>query len=158
MKIRLICLGNLKEEYWRAAVAEYAKRLSKSCTLEVIELPEAPIPKPGTPAQIQAGLEAEGEKILSRLTGGYTIALCVEGKALNSEQFAEKIGSLMSSGVQVVNIVIGSSHGLSPRIKQCADLRLSVSAMTLPHQMARVFLLEQLYRAFDILGPRKYDK
>lgn len=158
IKIKVICIGSLKEDYWKAAVAEYAKRLSKSCALELIELPETPLPKPGNAAQIKASLEAEGEKISARLTGGYSFALCVEGKAFTSEQFAAKLGDLPTQGISTVNFIIGSSCGLSPKIKQTADFCLSVSAMTLPHQMARVFLLEQLYRAFDILGPHKYDK
>lgn len=158
IKIKIICVGSLKEDYWKAAVAEYAKRLSRSCALELTELPESPLPKPGNAAQIQAALEAEGEKISARLAGGYTMALCVEGKALTSEQFAAKLGGLPTQGVSVVNFIIGSSYGLSPKVKQAADYCLSVSSMTLPHQMVRVFLLEQIYRAFDILGPHKYDK
>jgi len=152
MNIKLICIGGLKESFLRDAQKEYQKRLSASCGLEIVELAA----KNDLPADRQ--LAEEGKKILEKAKNGYNIALCIEGKELTSEELAHKISALSSGGVNAVNFMIGSSYGLSEEVKAAADLKLSFSKMTFPHQLFRIMLLEQLYRAFDILGARKYDK
>ena len=152
MNIKIICVGGLKEPFLRDAEKEYRKRLSVSCGLEIIELSA----KNDLPANRQ--LVQEGKKILQTAKNGYSIALCIEGEELTSEEFASKISELSAGGVNAMNFIIGSSYGLSDEVKAAADLKLSFSKMTFPHQLFRVMLLEQLYRAFDILGARKYDK
>lgn len=158
MKIHLICLGGLKEKYLRDAQAEYVKRLNGCCSLTLTELDPVPVPKPMSRAQIDAALSAEGQKIAAVLTKGYTVALCIEGKQLSSQQLSQKLADLAVNGTSCVNFVIGSSYGLSPEVKNAADLCLSVSEMTFPHQLFRIMLLEQIYRAYDIMGANKYDK
>ncbi|MCL2195227.1 MAG: 23S rRNA (pseudouridine(1915)-N(3))-methyltransferase RlmH [Oscillospiraceae bacterium] len=141
--IKLIAVGKLKEDYLRAACAEYTKRLSAFCKLEVIEL------------EPQRSLELEAKLLQSKLGKQASVcALCVEGKPLTSEVFAAWLAKQPSE----VDFLIGSSHGLCDSIKARADLRLSMSAMTLPHQLARVVLLEQVYRACSINGGGKYHK
>jgi len=152
MNIKIICIGGLKEPFLRDAQKEYQKRLSSSCSLEIIELPA----KNDLPVDRQ--LAEEGRKILEKAKTGYHIALCVEGKEMTSEGFAQKLAELSAGGVNVLNFIIGSSYGLSDEVKAAADLKLSFSEMTFPHQLFRILMLEQLYRAFDILGARKYDK
>lgn len=144
IKIRLVTVGKLKEEYWRAAVAEYQKRLSRFCAFEIVELPE------------KSGPAAEAEEILRALRG-HVIALAVEGKDCSSEQFAEKIKSLTDAGREMT-FVIGSSCGLDGRVKAAADELLSFSRLTFPHQMMRAVFLEQLYRAFMINAGAEYHK
>lgn len=143
-KVHIVCVGKLKEGYWREAFAEYAKRLSRFCALEVAELAERRTP------------EEEAEGIL-RACRGHTIALAVEGTPVTSERFAARLGDLHSAGEEVT-FVIGSSCGLAARVKQAAHERLSFSAMTFPHQMMRVILAEQLYRAFMINAGSEYHK
>ncbi|MCL2299842.1 MAG: 23S rRNA (pseudouridine(1915)-N(3))-methyltransferase RlmH [Firmicutes bacterium] len=154
-RVKLICFGKLKEPYWRAACAEYEKRLGPWCKLETIELNPAALPGEPSPAQVRQALEAEaklaGEKIPR---GAAAAALCVEGEGLRSEAFA---AWLEGQGGEVA-FLIGSSYGLSENLKARADLRLSLSAMTFPHQLARMMLLEQLYRAVQIQTGGKYHK
>ncbi len=158
MKIRIVCVGGLKESYLRQAEAEYRKRLSPFCSLEITELAAEPLAKPGNDAQIAAALEAEAERILPKLEGGATVALCIEGKERSSREFAQLLAEITARGCGCLHFVIGGSCGLSPRVKDAADYRLSFSPMTFPHQLFRILLLEQLYRAYDILGRDKYDK
>ncbi len=136
-------MGKLKEGYLREACAEYLKRLSRFCKAEVKELPES-------------SLKEEGEGIL-RAVKGHTIALAVEGKGCSSEKFAAKLRSLCDRGEEIT-FVIGSSCGLDPSVKNAADELLSFSEMTFPHQLMRVILLEQVYRAFMINGGGEYHK
>ncbi len=143
IKVRLVCVGKLKESFWREAVAEYAKRLSRFCSLEICELPE------------KSGPAEEAEEIL-RACRGHVTALAIEGKPCSSEQFAGKIRSLADAGREMT-FVIGSSCGLDERVKSQAEL-LSFSAMTFPHQLMRVIFLEQLYRAFMINAGAEYHK
>ena len=158
MKITLIAPGHLKEPYLRAACAEYEKRLSRYCDLTVIEPEPQFLPDSPAPAQIDAALEREADVILKKIPqNAFTVALCVEGKPLSSEQFAEKIAACADGGKPLA-FIIGSSYGLSPRVKSRADFRLSVSAMTFPHQLFRVLLLEQIYRGFRINGGSAYHK
>jgi 23S rRNA (pseudouridine1915-N3)-methyltransferase len=143
-KIYFVVVGKIKESFYREAVAEYAKRLSRFVKLEIKELAEG------------ADIEAEAGDIL-RACKGYTIALAVEGKKLSSEKLAEKLQSLEDEGKDVT-FVIGSSCGLSETVKNKADLKLSFSDMTFPHQLMRVILAEQVYRAYMINAGAAYHK
>lgn len=156
--VNLICVGKLKESYWREACAEYAKRLSAFCRFTIVELPESRLPDNPSASQIETALRAEGEKILAAANGSPLFALCIEGKPVSSEQLAEKIGALAVNGASTLCFAIGSSYGLSDAVKRAAALRLSMSPMTFPHQLARVMLCEQTYRAFQILNHGKYHK
>ena len=155
LHIKLVVFGKLKEAYLRQACAEYEKRLGAYCKLETIELTPAPLPEKPTPAQIEQALAAEaksaGEKILKNAS---VVALCVEGRQMSSEQFAAWIGTQPNA----ITILAGSSFGLDDFLKAKADLRLSMSEMTFPHQLARVMLLEQLYRALNLNHGGKYHK
>ncbi len=159
MNISVICVGKLKEKYWTQAVAEYAKRLSGYCSLDIVELKEARLPDRAGPAEEQAVKEAEGAEILKRLRDNmYVITLEVKGKELPSEKLAEKIDSLAVSGRSNIAFVIGGSLGLSEEVSKRSDFRLSFSQMTFPHQMMRVILLEQVYRSFKIIRHETYHK
>jgi 23S rRNA (pseudouridine1915-N3)-methyltransferase len=157
--IHLICVGTLKEGYWREAADEYGKRLGKYCALRTDEIKEARIPENPSPAQESAAKEAEGREILRRIKdGSRVVALDAGGAALSSEAFAEKLAALPHAGYSRVAFVIGGPIGLADTVLARADLRLSLSRMTLPHRMARVVLLEQLYRAFKILRNEAYHR
>lgn len=158
IKINLITLGRLKEKYLSAAVCEYAKRLSRFCNLEICEIEPVRISEKPSQSEIDAALEREAELIAKKiLPESSVIALCVEGKGMASEEFAQRIKSQCDMG-RSVTFIIGSSYGLSERVKKMADLRLSLSQMTFPHQLFRVMLLEQLYRAFKINEGSAYHK
>lgn len=156
--IRLIVLGKLKEKYLSDACKEYAKRLSAFCKLELIELEPARLPETPSEAQIEQALAEEAGRILQKAEGSKLISLCIEGTQLSSEQLSGKLSQLAQSGESKVSFVIGSSYGLHARVKQASTLRLSMSVMTFPHQLARVMLLEQIYRAFQIEQNGKYHK
>ena len=158
--ITLIALGKLNADYYAKAAAEYAKRLSAYCRLNIVELPEEPIAeKNASPAVIGKALEKEARAILAAVPKGSGLAaLCVEGKQKTSVELAAYLDERAGSGAGDVAFVIGSSHGLADSVKQTASLRLSMSKMTFPHQLARVMLLEQLYRAFSINHGGKYHK
>ena len=156
-QVSVVCVGKLKESCWREAVQEYSKRLSAYCRLELDELAEERLPESPTGAQIEAALDAEAARILPRLEGKTVVALCVEGRGLTSEELAARMGREIDAGHKLA-FVIGSSHGLSERVKSRADIRLSFSAMTFPHQLFRVMLLEQIYRGFTILNGKTYHK
>lgn len=156
--IEIICIGKLKERYWREAIQEYGKRLRGYCRFHITELGEERLPENPSPAQIKQCLEKEGEQLFSYLKGKKYYALCVEGTAISSEQFAERIQKEMNFGESWIGFVIGGSYGLSSKVKQAAALRLSFSSMTFPHQLMRVILCEQLYRVFSILNGGKYHK
>lgn len=158
MNIRIIATGALGERFLREAQAEYVKRLSGFCKLEIVEF-SAVTPKDGlSAASVAAALDREADKILPLVDKDTSIALCIEGRRLSSGDFARVLGEIGSSGAGRVNFIIGSSHGLSERVKQAADRLVSFSDMTFPHQLFRIMLLEQIYRAFDINGAKKYDK
>lgn len=157
MNINIVCVGKIKEKYLRDAIDEYSKRISRFAKLEITELADEKIPENASEKQEDAVKAKEGDMILSRLKDGYTIALCVEGKQLPSEGLARKIDSICMSASRI-NFVIGGSLGLDERVKNAADLRLSFSEMTFPHQLMRVILLEQIYRAFKINSGEKYHK
>lgn len=157
--IKLIALGKLKEDYLRSAVKEYEKRLSTMCRLETEQLEPIKLSAEPSEAEINSALKKEAEMIKAAMAkNAYTIAMCIEGKQLTSERLAEKLNEIALGGRSAVNIIIGSSYGLSPEIKALSDFKLSMSAMTFPHQLARVMLLEQLYRAYSINMGKKYHK
>ena len=159
MNIMVLCVGKLKEKYWTDAVCEYAKRLSPYCTLKIDEVKEARLPDNAGPAEEEAVKEAEGREILRRIDrDAYVISLEIKGKELSSEQLAAHVQELGVSGRSTVVFIIGGSLGLSPAVSARADMKLSFSPMTFPHQMMRVILLEQIYRAFKINRGEKYHK
>jgi len=154
-RVKLICFGKLKEPYWRAACAEYEKRLGPYCKIETIELTPVPLPDEPSPAQISQALAQEAKLAAGKIPKGASVAaLCVEGGQMSSEQFAAWIDAQPGE----VAILIGSSYGLSEELKARAQLRLSLSKMTFSHQSARVNLLEQVYRAVQINTGGKYHK
>ena len=156
--IQILALGKCKEGYLREACREYEKRLSRYCRLQITELEPAALSQNPSEKEIAAALEKEGEELLKRAKG-YCIAMCIEGKQLTSPGLAEKLEQAAQGGDSgAVTFLIGSSYGLAPAVKQRAQLRLSLSAMTFPHQLARVMLLEQIYRGYQILAGTKYHK
>lgn len=160
LKVNIICIGKIKEKYFTDAVAEYSKRLSAFCKFNIIELGEERV-KSNTPnsAQIAEVLSAEGKRIMQKLGAlDYVAAMCIEGKMLSSEELSATLDKIALSGKSTVDFIIGGSYGLSDEVKNRADLRLSMSKMTFPHQMARVILSEQIYRAFEISTNGKYHK
>ena len=158
-RVTILCVGKLKEKFYIDAAAEYVKRLQRYCKLDIVELPEYRLPEDPSPAEIQKALQAEGAAIRERLPkGGAVVALCIEGTTMSSEKLSAKITGLKNSGVSRLCFVLGSSEGMDESIKRQADLRLSMSPMTFPHHLARVMLLEQLYRAFAIEAGTKYHK
>lgn len=159
LSVRLICVGKLGEKFWADAVKEYAKRLGAYCKLEIIELPEQRLPQEPSAGEIAQALDREAALIEAKIPqGAAVVALCVEGKAMSSEQFADYLGKLTVSGTSRVCLLIGGSCGMAERIKQRAALRLSISPMTFPHHLARVMVLEQVYRALNIAAGGKYHK
>lgn len=156
--IRLITVGKLKESYLSQGCAEYLKRLSAYAKVQVVELDETRLPERPSQAQIDAALAAESEKILDKAKGSALIALCVEGDLLSSEQLAAKLDTLEVQGNSAISLIIGSSFGLDEAVKKAAVLRLSFSRMTFPHQLMRLMLCEQLYRACSISAGGKYHK
>ncbi|MBP0962742.1 MAG: 23S rRNA (pseudouridine(1915)-N(3))-methyltransferase RlmH [Oscillospiraceae bacterium] len=159
LNVTLLTVGKLKEAYWRSACEEYKKRLGAFCRPNIVEVDEYRLPEKPSQAQIDAGLEAEGKKLLEQIpAGSYVITLCIEGKELSSPQLAEKLAAVSVQGYSRVFFIIGGSFGLSPAVKARSDLRLSMSPMTFPHQLARVMVLEQLYRALGINAGTKYHK
>ena len=157
--ITLICMGKLKEKFYLSAAAEYEKRLKGYCSFKLIELPEHRLPEDPSPAEIQAGLEKEAELILSKIPkGAWFCVLTPEGKIISSEELADKMKDVKNSGKSSACFLIGSSFGMADRIKQKADFKLSMSKMTFPHHLARIMVLEQLYRAEAIQAGSKYHK
>ena len=157
--VTLLTVGKLKESFYRQACDEYVKRLGAFCKLNVIELPEERLPQNPSQAQIDAALEKEAAVVRAKLPAGAVLAaLCVEGKLLSSEDLAGQMARWAGSGKSSVVFLIGSSFGLSPTLKAQADLRLSMSPMTFPHHLARVMVLEQIYRAFQINAGSPYHK
>ena len=158
--IDLICLGKLNAAYCAEGVAEYQKRLSAFCNFKIIELPEELIrEKTASAAVIEKALDKEGTAILNNVRKGAAIvALCVEGKLVSSEDLAHFVADRALQGAGDIAFVIGSSHGLAPKVKQAAALKFSMGRITLPHQLARLVLTEQIYRAFTINAGIKYHK
>lgn len=159
LSVKLICVGKLREQFYIDAFNEYSKRLGAYCKFECVELNETKLGSAPSDKEIAAALDKEAADI-ERAIGkdAYTVVMCVEAKQLKSEAFAEKINSLAVSGRGRICFVIGGSFGISPKIKQRADMRLGMSEMTFPHHLARVMLTEQIYRAFKIIEGSKYHK
>ena len=152
-------VGKIKEKYLKDAIAEYGKRLSRYCKLEIVETADEKTPDGASELMEQQIRRKEGERIEKYLRDdAYVIALAIDGKMLSSEEFSEKIGSLGVSGVSHIIFIIGGSIGLDEQILRRADYRLSFSKMTFPHQLMRVILLEQIYRAYRILNHEPYHK
>lgn len=157
MTINFIVIGKLKEDYLRNACAEYIKRLSRYCTFELHELDECRLSDNPSDKEIESALQKEAIQI-KKYAKGMIIPMCIEGKQLSSIEFSEKISSAGVNGFSTVTFIIGSSFGLSPEIKSMGNFKLSMSEMTFPHQLARVMLLEQVYRVFQISEGGKYHK
>lgn len=160
MNIGIICVGKLKEAYWRDACSEYLKRLGAFGKAAVIELSEARLPQNPSEAEIKNALLSEAKLMAPYLSekGTLHVALCVEGGQITSEELSKKLEAAGSMGLSRANFYIGSSFGLAEDVKRACDLRLSLSKMTLPHQLCRVVLLEQIYRALLISAGTKYHK
>lgn len=157
--VDLICVGKLKEDYLRDACGEYSKRLSAFCKLKITELIPSRLPNEPSAAQIAAALSDEGKRILQLIHPSARVyAMCIEGKQLASEDLSREIENAAVNGSGNLVFIIGGSHGLSDEVKRRADFKLSMSKMTFPHQLARVMLLEQIYRAFMISSGGKYHK
>ena len=157
--INIISVGTIKERYLNDAVREYEKRLSGYASVNNISVREERLPDNPSAAEINAAVAREGERILAAIPPrSYAVALCVEGKQYSSPEFARLLSERMVYGSSEFSFIIGGSDGLSDAVKQRCDLRLSISEMTFPHQLMRVILLEQLYRAYNILSGGKYHK
>ncbi len=159
MKITLICVGKLKEKYLTLGVEEYSKRLSKYCTLELIELADEKTPDNAGEALEEIIKKKEGERILKALKeDSYCIALAIDGFMLSSTELADKINTLGITGNSHISFIIGGSLGLSAEVFRRADYKLSFSKMTFPHQLMRMILLEQIYRTYRIINNQPYHK
>ena len=157
--ITLITMGKLKEKFYITAAAEYVKRLGGYCRFTLLELPETRLPENPSQAEITAGLEKEADLIFSKIPkGAWFCVFTPEGKLLSSEGFAEKLAAVKNSGKSSACFLIGSSFGMADRVKAKADFKLSMSPMTFPHHLARIMVLEQIYRAEAIQAGSKYHK
>ena len=158
-KVTILCVGKLKEKFYIDAAAEYVKRLQRLCRLEIVELPESRLPDEPSPAELRRALQAEAAAIRERLPkGGALVAMCIEGKPCSSEELSRRLTGFGVQGKTQITFLIGGSVGLDEELKRQADWRLSMSPMTFPHHMARIMLLEQIYRAYQIAGGAKYHK
>jgi 23S rRNA (pseudouridine1915-N3)-methyltransferase len=159
MHITIIAVGKLKEKYWTQAVAEYTKRLSAYAKVRIVEVADEPAPDSLSPAEEDAVKEKEAARILTHIKErDYVVALAIEGKTFSSEEWAHEMGRLTTRGYSSFSFVIGGSLGLHPSVLARANLNLSFSRLTFPHQMVRIMLLEQLYRGFRILRGEPYHK
>lgn len=158
-KVTILCVGKLKEKFYADAVSEYSKRLSRFCKLDIVELNEERLPEGPSPAQVEAALSKEADAIRAKLPpAAMVITLCVEGKQRSSEELARLMADSASRGASHLVFLIGGSFGLHPSVKELAAVKLSMSPMTFPHHLARVMLLEQIYRAYQINAGTKYHK
>lgn len=157
-KVQIVCVGGLKEAYWRQACAEYEKRLRPFAQFRIVELSESRLPENPSPAQIEAALQKEGKQILAACGSGVIVPLCIEGKEMDSPSLAAYLQKAGVRGAGRISFVIGSSYGLVQEVKQAGQMRLSMLPMTFPHQLTRVMLCEQIYRAYEILNHGKYHK
>ena len=159
MTIRIVCAGKIKERFYRDAVSEYEKRLSRYCRIQIAEVPDEAAPDDPSAALKEQILRTEGERILKQIPpGSFCIVLAIEGTMRSSTQLAGDLSSLMLHGCSDLTFVIGGSLGLSAEVYQRADMQLSFSKMTFPHQLMRVILLEQIYRSFRIMQNEPYHK
>ena len=159
LNVKILAVGKIKEKFLSDAIDEYSKRLGRYCRLEIIRVKDDPTPDNPTDKERDIVLKREGERLIEKIPkGAYIIPLCIEGKQKSSEEFAKIMSDIPSGGKSEVVFIIGGSMGLWDRIKDMADIKLSFSKMTFPHQLMCVILLEQLYRAFNISGGGKYHK
>lgn len=159
MKIQIVCVGKIKEKFYRDAIAEYTKRLSRYCKLEILEVSDEPIPEKASEAVLEKILETEGERILKQLKDStYVIALAIQGKKLDSIQFSKMIEDCEQKSGGCVAFIIGGSLGLHSSVLQRSQMQVSFSDMTFPHQLMRVILTEQIYRGYRILKKEPYHK
>ena len=159
LSVKFICVGRMRERFYIEAFNEYAKRLQSYCKLQLVEPAEIKLGDNPSDKEISAALDKEAEDILSAVPAdSYVVALCVEGKGLPSEAMGELIAQRENSGKPKLCFIIGGSYGLSPKVKARADMKLSMSQMTFPHHLARVMLLEQIYRAYQINAGTRYHK
>ena len=158
-KIHIISIGHLKEKYLKDASAEYEKRLSAFCKLKITELDPARLPDSPNDAEINSALNFEAEKIMSQIPkDAFVVPMCIEGEQFASQALAQKISDVAVRGTSTICFIIGGSYGLHDNVKRLASLKLSMSKMTFPHQLARIMLLEQIYRSFKILQGGTYHK
>ena len=155
LNIKIVCVGKIKDSFYKDAVAEYAKRLTRFCKFEVIEVNEELVDP--SLKNLDLVKQKEGERILAKCEG-YKIALAIDGKNISSEDHAEKINTLATSGVSKITYIIGGSYGLSNEVLNSVDYKLSFGKLTFPHQLMRVVLTEQIYRAFTIIEGSGYHK
>ena len=159
LKFKLITVGSLSEPHWRAACDEYKKRLTGAASVTEVCLKEEKLASSPSDAQIARALDAEGERILAEIPKrALVVPLCVEGRQFSSEELAAKLDGAASAGKSEICFIIGSSYGLSDKVKSAGDLKLSMSSLTFPHQLARVMLYETLYRCVSIISGGKYHK
>lgn len=159
LNITIICIGKLKEQYLRDASAEYAKRLSASCKLNIVELGAEKLSDNPTKKEIENALISEGRKIIEKIPKGSAVyTMCIEGKQRSSEELSKEIDDIAANGVSSIVFIVGGSFGLSDEVKSLSSKRLSMSKMTFPHQLARIMLLEQIYRSRQISLGTKYHK
>ena len=159
MNIKIICCGKLKESYLTDTVNDYKKRLSRFAPVEIIEVADEKIPENASSAEETIAVTREGERILSKIqSSDYVIAMAIQGSSYTSESFSEHIGTLRDSGKNTLAFLIGGSLGLSDAVYKRANETISLSRMTFPHRIARILILEQLYRAFKILHHEPYHK
>ncbi len=159
MKITVLCVGKIKENYFAAAVAEYTKRLSRYATIQIVEVPDEKTPDGASAAEEAQILRTEGGRLMKHMQNdAYRIVLAIDGEAVDSVQLSEKLEKIAVSGNGHIQFIIGGSLGLSSEVQQKANWRLSFSKLTFPHQLMRVVLLEQIYRAFRIRNNEPYHK
>lgn len=159
MNIKIVCVGKLKEKYFKLGIAEYQKRLQRYCKFHIVEVPDEKAPESLSPAQMTAVKEIEGERILQKIKDKeYVFALAIEGQERTSEKFAQEIQQLMTYGKSDITFVIGGSLGLSLAVLRRADTQISFGRFTLPHQLMRLVLTEQIYRAWTIIKGLPYHK
>ena len=159
MKITILCVGKVKEKFYRDGIAEFVKRLSRYCKLEIVEVADEKTTEDASETEIRIVKEKEGERLLKNIKDdAYVICLCIDGKQLDSEQLSEKIEKLGIQGTSHICFVIGGSLGLADEVVKRANFKLSFSPMTFPHQLMRLILLEQIYRAYRIMNHEPYHK
>ena len=159
MKITILCVGKVKEKFYRDGIAEFVKRLNRYCKLEIIEVGDEKTAEEASETEIRIVKEKEGERLLKNIKDdAYVVCLCIDGKQLNSEQLSEKIEKLGIQGTSHIYFVIGGSLGLADDVVKRANFKLSFSPMTFPHQLMRLILLEQIYRAYRIMNHEPYHK
>lgn len=159
MNIRLVAVGKIKEKYIQEGIKEYSKRLSRYCSLEIVEIDDEKAPENLSEREMELVKQKEGERILAKIPqNSFVISLVIEGKQLSSEELSEKMDSLMVEGISDITFIIGGSLGLADEVISRSNFKLSFSKMTFPHQLMRMILLEQIYRAWRIIKKEPYHK